>query len=122
MPQKKRDPSFDAMIKFFTQKYNIATKQDINFLLAKLEKLEKKVEEKKAAESGQVGKKRPRNHKHQSASDKVLEAISDSKNGAKFDDIQAKTQFEDKKLRNIIYRLSKQGKIHRPQRGLYVPL
>lgn len=121
MTNKKQGQSLESMIKSFLNNHGFATKQDINYLLAKLERLERMVEEKKAAESGQIRKKRPRNRKHQSASDKVLEAISDSKNGAKFDDIQAKTQFEDKKLRNIIYRLSKQGKIQRPQRGIYVP-
>lgn len=42
MPQnKKREHSFDAMIEFFIQKYNLATKQDINHIARKVDVLEK---------------------------------------------------------------------------------
>jgi len=39
--------------------------------------------------------------------------------GADLADIQAKTGFGEKKLRNIIFRLHKQGRIQRLSRGIY---
>jgi predicted transcriptional regulator of viral defense system len=42
------------------------------------------------------------------------------KDGARLADIKSKTDYDEKKLRNIIYRLGKQGKITRKKRGIYV--
>jgi predicted transcriptional regulator of viral defense system len=54
------------------------------------------------------------------STDKALEIIKRFRKGVGFADIQARTGFEDKKLRNIIYRLHKMGKIVRKSRGLYI--
>jgi len=54
------------------------------------------------------------------SSDEALEVIKRFKKGVGFANIQARTGFEDKKLRNIIYRLHKMGKIVRQSRGLYI--
>jgi predicted transcriptional regulator of viral defense system len=91
MPTKKgKTISFDAMVKFFMQNYNIPTKKD--------------VESKTAV----------------TAVDMVFDAIKRSRQGLGFSDIQAKTGFGDKKIRNIIFRLNKTGKIKRKSRGIYV--
>ena len=116
MTQKKRNPSFDAMVKFFLKHYNIATRQDINRLSRKIEDLEKSLL--KAAGARRPAAKRT---KDRSASEVVLNVVKDIGNGANFADIKAQTDFDDKKLRNIIYRLNKQGKIQRKKRGMYVP-
>lgn len=116
MTQKKRNPSFDAMIKFFLEQYNIATKQDINRLAKKIEQLEKSVLKLAGSRAGAGRKSRSR-----SASDNVLNVIVEMGNGATFSDLKAQTDYDDKKLRNIIYRLTKQGKIKRKQRGMYIP-
>ena len=52
--------------------------------------------------------------------DQALEVIKRFKKGVGFAEIQARTGFEEKKLRNIIYRLHKMGKIVRKTRGLYI--
>jgi len=52
--------------------------------------------------------------------DRALEVIKRFRKGIGFADIQAITGFEDKKLRNIIYRLHKMNKIVRKSRGLYI--
>jgi len=49
-----------------------------------------------------------------------LDVIKRSKQGTGFADIQAKTGFEEKKIRNIIFRLNKIGKIKRKSRGIYI--
>ena len=54
------------------------------------------------------------------AVDMVFETIKRSRKGLGFADIQAKTGFEEKKIRNIIFRLNKIGKIKRKSRGIYV--
>ena len=115
--QKKRNPSFDSMVKFFLKHYDIATKQDINRLTRKIEDLEKGL-----LKASGTKKTAPRKTRDKSASDVVLNVIKDIKSGASFADIKARTDFDDKKLRNIIYRLNKQGKIQRKKRGTYVPV
>ncbi len=53
------------------------------------------------------------------ASDVVLNVIADQAKGADFKTIKAATDYNDKKLRNIIFRLDKIGKIKRVKRGIY---
>jgi len=55
-----------------------------------------------------------------SASGTVLAMIKRSKKGVDKAALIKKTGFEDKKIRDITYRLSKQGKIKRDLKGLYV--
>jgi predicted transcriptional regulator of viral defense system len=55
-----------------------------------------------------------------SASDAVFEVIKPYKDGVGFGEIQEKTGFGEKKLRNIIFRLNKMDKIKRVSRGVYV--
>ena len=54
------------------------------------------------------------------ATDQVLKIINRSKRGVNTATLKKKTGFEDKKLRNIIFRANKEGKIHRASRGLYI--
>ena len=54
------------------------------------------------------------------AVDMVFETIKRSREGMRFADIQAKTGFGEKKIRNIIFRLNKIGKIKRKSRGIYI--
>ena len=62
-----------------------------------------------------------RNGKNASAaSDIVLDLIAQSTDGLGVPDIKEKTGYGDKKLRNIIFRLYKTGRIVRKRRGLYV--
>ena len=117
--QKKRSPSFDSMIKFFLKQYNFATKQDINRVVQKIENLEKIVAGGPTLSAKSI-RPQVRSARSRSASDMVIDVISEFATGANFTDIQSKTQFEDKKLRNIIYRLTKQGKIRRKKRGVYL--
>jgi hypothetical protein len=50
----------------------------------------------------------------------VFEVIKRFKKGVGFSEIQERTGFGEKKLRNIIYRLHKMKKISRKSRGIYV--
>ncbi|MFP4194234.1 MAG: hypothetical protein ACOCQI_01290 [Desulfosalsimonas sp.] len=115
MAQRKRAPSLDSMIKFFLKHYNIPTKKDINRLSEKIDALEKSLHKMAAVQKSGATQQRAK-----SASDVVLNVIKNISGGASFSDIKSRTDFDDKKLRNIIYRLNKQGKIKRKKRGTYV--
>ena len=115
MTQRKQKPSFDAMIRFFIQKYDIATKKEINRLARKIEDLEKRVAKNSGATKPGSGAK-----KGHSAGEVVYNVIKDMADGATVADIKAQTGYDDKKVRNILQRLNKQGRIKRKKRGVYV--
>ncbi len=54
------------------------------------------------------------------ATDQVLGIINGSKNGVNTATLMTKTGFDQKKVRNIIQRTYKQGKINRVSKGVYV--
>lgn len=116
-----RSVSFDTMVKFFMQNYNIPTKKDFGKIFSMLERMEKQLQlitsgKKSAAKQNGTGRKPTL-----TASDQVMDAIKKiGNNGADLAKIKAKTGFEDKKLRNIIYRMNKAGKITRKSRGIYI--
>lgn len=124
MAKKKGKPiSFDAMIKFFMQTYHIPTTRDVDRLMARIDRLEAALKSSKATgrkrKAGGTGKAAPRKDSL-TAADTVLEVVRSYRKGAGFADIQLKTGFEDKKLRNIIYRLGKLEKIKSKSRGIYL--
>ena len=118
--RKGKAISFDAMVKFFMQNYNIPTKKDVDRLMARLDRLESLM--KTALPGGGYPLKGPAGRRSAagSAVEMVFDVIKRSRQGIGFADIQAKTGFGDKKIRNIIFRLNKTGKIKRKSRGIYV--
>ena len=56
----------------------------------------------------------------QTATDQVVTIIKKSKESVDVPTLMKKTGFEDKKIRNILNRASKEGKIKRAGRGVYV--
>lgn len=122
MPAKKKEKkvSFDAMVKFFMHHYNIPTRKDVDKLVKKIESLEKAVKATSAKGTAARSKRGSRTKSSGTALDQVFTVVKRSRNGASFADIQAKTGFEDKKIRNVIFRLNKLGKISRKSRGVYI--
>ena len=108
------------MVKFFMHTYNIPTRQDIDRLNARLDRIERLLMN---AEAGKARRNMPnRTGGRQilnTASDTVMDVIRSHKDGIGFGDIQMRTGFGEKKLRNIIFRLNKMGKIKRKSRGIY---
>jgi len=120
MPKRKgKTPSFDWMVKFFMRQYNIPTKKDVDRLMAKLDRLENLIKQ-SAMSPDNAGARIGRRKTALTAIDVVLDVIKRSKQGIGFADIQAKTDFDEKKIRNIIFRLNKIGKIKRKSRGIYI--
>ncbi len=112
MKQLKKDLKAVAKdLKRLTQKTDKMIKQ--------LEKLEKPraVKKPKAKAVKKAVAKKPTKL---SASGTVLAIIKRSTKGVDAAALKKKTGFEDKKVRDITYRLRKQGKIKRNRKGLYV--
>ncbi len=124
--RKNKLISFDAMVKFFMQQYNIPTKRDFESLMLRMDKLEKLIKSsinpvRNRRVPGKVsGKGKTSANKSATASDTVLNFIKTCKNGAGFAQIKAETDFGEKKLRNIIFRLDQTNKIKRKSRGIYI--
>jgi RecA-family ATPase len=125
--KKGKSVSFDAMVKFFIQHYNIPTKRDVEKLIERMDRLEKAIQASNLySESNRiVGSKSSKTVTSASGSDEsstgmVLEVIKRFKKGVGFSEIRTRTGFGEKKLRNIIYRLHKTKKIVRKSRGIYI--
>jgi hypothetical protein len=121
MPRKRgKSVSFDAMVKFFMHTYNIPTKQDIERINARLDRIERLLVNADGRGRRSPGGKALGKQALNTASDTVLEVIQRNAEGIGFGDIQIQTGFGEKKLRNIIFRLHKTGKIKRKTRGIYI--
>ncbi len=120
--KKAKAVSVDSMFKAFMKSYEIPSKQDIDKLSAKIDRLEKLIKQSggKTMKAAVVADSEALDKSDLTASGAVLRVIKNSRQGADFARIQAKTGFEDKKLRNIIFRLNKIGKIERKTRGIYM--
>jgi len=115
-----------------------AVKRDIKALEKKMEKLLKaygKPQKPKAAKKAKrktvkakakrtvaAKKATPRKKaaKKTTSTEQILKIIKRSRKGVTVPTLKAKTGFEDKKVRNIIFRASKEGKIKKVGRGIYV--
>ena len=54
------------------------------------------------------------------ATDQILKIIKRSKKGVDVPTLKEKTGFDDKKVRNIVFRAAKEGRIKKSGRGIYV--
>jgi hypothetical protein len=127
MKRPVKSYSFDAMVKFFIQYYQIPTKHDIGKLMAKLDNLEKLITSLKGKEGVRAKdtflkstRKRTASGSTMTAVDIVLGIIKRHRNGADIPTIKKKSELDDKAVRNAIFRLTKQNKIARKSRGVYI--
>lgn len=108
--------NWEIFIKMLLGRLDIPTKKDFYFLHDRLDKLEQLLSEKHPAS----GKKKTRMETEKSsASAVVLNILANHPDGTDFKTIKAATGYDDKKLRNIIFRLDKIKKIKRVSRGIY---
>ena len=112
-------------------------KRDIKALEKKLEKLlkdyakpqkpkaAKKVKRRvvKAKTKRKVVARKPAGRKRtpqMTATEQILRIVRRSRKGVDVPTLKTKTGFPDKKVRNIIFRASKEGKIKKVGRGIYI--
>jgi len=112
-----RPKSFDTMVKYFLRYYKIPTKKDMDRLNAKMDRLETLISNANCRRSSGTYRSRFGN----TASGVVLEVIKQAGDGIRFSELQDQTGFNEKKLRNIVFRLNKLGKIKQKSRGIYIP-
>lgn len=122
--RKGKSVSFDAMVKFFMQQYNIPTRKDVDKMIVRLDRIERLIREYGSRSVRPTSTQRAAGDQTvitaaATASDTVLNVIKRFKQGIGFAQIQARTTYDEKKLRNIIFRLHKLGKITRKSRGIY---
>jgi len=111
---------WETIIKTIMKRLDIPSRSEINHLNAKLDRLEKVLYQKQSGNGfpmDEAAHKMPPRSKI--ASTVVLGIISTHPNGTDFKTIKEKTGFNDKKLRNIIFRLDRTNKIKRIKRGVY---
>jgi predicted Rossmann fold nucleotide-binding protein DprA/Smf involved in DNA uptake len=96
--------------------------KQIENLAAELGKAEKPagISVKTTAKSKAVTKKAPAKGGKITDTDKVLAIINRSKKGVDTATLMKKTGFDQKKVRNMLNRTYKQGKITRVEKGIYV--
>ena len=113
-----------------------AVKRDIKALEKKLEKLLKAYERPRPKAAKKVKRrvvkartkrkavakktKSRRRAPQMTATEQILRIVRRSRKGVDVPTLKAKTGFQDKKVRNIIFRASKEGKIKKVGRGIYV--
>ena len=115
-----------------------AVKRDIKALEKKMEKLLKAYGEPRKPKKTKKAKRKtvkakarrvvaakkavPRKKaaKKTTSTEQILKIIKRSRKGVNVPALKAKTGFEDKKVRNIIFRASKEGKIKKIGRGIYI--
>ena len=112
----------DAAFKSLLRDMDIPKQNDIDKLNAKIDRLEKLLKQTaKATQRNKVkpAKKATGGKRSDSATAIVLAKINRSKKGVDVEALKTKTGFDDKKVRNIVARLYKLGKIKREGRGKY---
>ena len=114
-----------------------AVKKDIKALEKKMEKLLKAYEKPQRAKAAGNVKRKAAKTKAQpkaagkktggrkraaqmTATEQILKIVRRSRKGVDVPTLKSKTGFQDKKVRNIIFRASKEGKIKKIGRGVYV--
>lgn len=114
-----------------------AVKKDIKALEKKFEKLLKDHEKPQQAKAAKKAKRRAVKAKtgrkvvarkstgrkrasQMTATEQILKIVRRSRKGVDVPTLKTKTGFPDKKVRNIIFRASKEGKIKKVGRGIYV--
>ena len=118
--KKGKSVSFDAMVKFFMNTYNIPTKRDIERLNTRLDHIERLMTNFAANKNRRSATAKSSDRQNAAtASDVVFELIQRYEKGIGIGEIKIQTGFGEKKLRNIIFRLHKMGKIKRLNRGIY---
>ena len=122
--KRRKSVSFNALVRMFLRDYNIPTKKDVDRLMARMDHLEQLIRtmslENRSPSVSKGAGRRKNGAGGISASDMVVEVIAQFPEGVSLSGIQKRTGFGEKKLRNIIYRLYKEGRIERISRGVYI--
>lgn len=119
----KRKKNLGPIISEIMEEFNIPTKKDFDRLNERLTELENLLKQLALASSYNggklIGERKP--GKKVTAAEMVFNIVKKEKKPVDFKLLKEKTGFDDKKLRNIIFRLHATKKIARVERGCYIP-
>jgi hypothetical protein len=120
----KKNKNFGLLISELMEEYNIPTKKDFERLNQRLDELENLLKQAALASmySGTKTTVSRMPGKKITAADMVLDTVKKEKKPVNFKFMKEKTGFDDKKLRNIIFRLHSTKQIKRVERGCYLPV
>lgn len=121
---RRRKRNLGPLIEELMEEYNVPTKKDferLNDKLTELENLLKQIALTSSYGGGKIGNEK-KTGKKVTAAEMVFNIVKKEKNPVDFKMLKDKTGFDDKKLRNIIFRLHATKKIKRVERGCYIPL
>ena len=122
---KALEKKMEKLLKAFetgTKPKAAAKKKTVKAKAVKKVAAKKKAPAKKAATKKTPAKKAPAKKAagQATATDQVLKIIKRSKKGVDVPTLKKKTGFNDKKVRNIVFRAAKEGRIKKSGRGIYV--
>jgi hypothetical protein len=129
-PTKKEIDKLIKKTEYSLSSLKVPTKAEFDRLTQRVEALEKALEvrkgAKRVAKPERAGKKAATKKKRGAGtkpevtnSHKVLQVIKTYRTGVDVATLKTQTGLEDKNIRDIVFRLSKQGKIKRTGRGVY---
>ena len=115
---EKQDPfsGLEHLVKMLLHRFDLPTREDIGALHTRLDRLEQLLYQKNSVAG--IKSEKPV-LKKKNASSTVMDVIAAHPRGTNFKTIKAATGFDDKKIRNIIFRLEKINRISRVKRGIY---
>ncbi|MCW7753125.1 hypothetical protein OOT00_03895 [Desulfobotulus sp. H1] len=122
--KKAARPAVSDLIEQVLDQHDIPTRKDIMALMDRMAQLENLLKQINLTAGMHVGGPRKASSRKGkriglSASDVVLSVMREHGGLIDFKDVREKTGYDDKKLRNIVFRLYKTGKILRERRGTY---
>ncbi len=121
MKENSIPQTWETFIQLVLKKLDIPTRKDVMELHSRLDKIENLVSKMRPASQTTKSRTRKTGRK-KTAVVIVHEEIAKHPQGVNFAAIKSTTGYDDKKLRNIIYRLDKIGKIKKIGRGIYKPV
>jgi len=112
-------PNFESIISGFLSKLELATKSDVQSLMARIDHLEQIIASVANETNNQFSRKKNSSIPNQRISDHVLEILRTNKDPMTYSELKEVSGFDEKSLRNAIYRLNKLGRIETIRRGQY---
>jgi uncharacterized protein with PhoU and TrkA domain len=115
----KEYPNFESLISGFLSKLELATKSDVHSLMERIDHLEQMIASVTIDSDTQKMQKIKTVATNQRLSDQVLEIMKKNESPMTYAQLKQVSDFDEKSLRNVIYRLNKLGRIKTVRRGLY---
>jgi Fic family protein len=129
MAKSGKPKSFESTVAEFLDRFNIVTSKDLDELKKSIETLNKKIDraigtkqrkgsqitKTKQSRKSTIGKRRAPKGK---LGERVVQAMG-SNGEFTFQNIKDKTGMDERQLRNVIFKLSRENIIKKPRRGIY---